>query len=100
MCFSEYLLFKFSKNPVDLITAPQGKVYGAHQRAACSCWPLPLLTLLLGDPEELARAQKLVNDACHALDEVSSKLDEQKAAAAANAKAEAECRAAKSGLVC
>mmetsp|Transcript_9913 Transcript_9913/g.13363 ORF Transcript_9913/g.13363 Transcript_9913/m.13363 type:complete len:315 (-) Transcript_9913:53-997(-) len=66
MCLSEYLLFKYSRSAKDLVNAPQG------------------------DSDELAKAQKLVADATHALDEVLAKLEEQKAAAARLAKAEAD----------
>jgi hypothetical protein len=70
MCLSEYLLFKFSKNPKDLVNAPQG------------------------DPEELGKAQSMVEEASKAFDEVLAQLEAQKKAAAALAKAEAESKAA------
>ena len=54
MCLSEYLLWKFSKSVQDLVTAPQG------------------------DPEELKRAQQLVEEASKALDVVLEKLEAQK----------------------
>jgi len=58
MCLSEYLLFRYEKRPVDLVTAPQG------------------------NPEELAKAQTLVDQASNAVDEVLNALEAQKAAAA------------------
>jgi len=69
MCFSEYLLFKFKKTVKDLVTAPQG------------------------DPEELARAQALVEAASKALDEVLAALDQAKKTAA-QAKKDEEAAAA------
>lgn len=64
MCLSEYLLFKYSKQVVDLVEAPQG------------------------DPEELARAQALVDAAAAAVDEVLNRLEAQKAATRAAREAE------------
>jgi len=58
MCLSEYLLFKFQRPPVELILAPQG------------------------DPEELAKAQRLVDQASAAVDAVVEKLEQTKAATA------------------
>jgi len=56
MCLSEYLLFKYGRSVVDLVTAPQG------------------------DPEELAKAQALVDQAAAAVDEVLSRLEAQRLA--------------------
>jgi len=66
MAISEYLLFKHKKLPHDLVNAPQG------------------------DSAELAKAQALVDQATRALDELLTKLEEQKAAATRLAAAEAE----------
>jgi len=54
MCLSEYLLFKYARTVKDLVTAPQG------------------------DPEELARAQALVDEASRAVDQVLDALEAQK----------------------
>jgi colicin import membrane protein len=70
MCISEYLLFKFNKSPADLVDAPQG------------------------DPKELEAAQKLVDEASRALDEVLQQLENQKLVAAKLAQAEKEALAA------
>jgi len=64
MCFSEYLLFKYNRGVGDLVTAPQG------------------------DPEELRKAQELVDRANAALDTVLQKLEDQKAAVAQAARDE------------
>lgn len=66
MAISEYLVFKHNKLPHDLVNAPQG------------------------DSAELAKAQALVDEATRALDELLTKLEEQKAAAARLAAAEAD----------
>jgi len=70
MCISEYLLFKFSKSPKDLVDAPQG------------------------DPKELEAAQALVDEANRALDEVMDQLEKQKEVAAQLAEAEKEAKKA------
>jgi DNA repair exonuclease SbcCD ATPase subunit len=70
MCISEYLLFKFSKQPKDLVDAPQG------------------------DPKELEAAQTLVDEASRALDEVLQQLEHQKEVASKLAKAEKDAEAA------
>jgi DNA polymerase III gamma/tau subunit len=70
MCISEYLLFKFSKSPKDLVDAPQG------------------------DPKELEAAQALVDEATKALDEVLEQLEKQKVVAAELAAAEKDAKAA------
>jgi chromosome segregation ATPase len=71
MCISEYLLFKFSKGARDLVNAPQG------------------------DPEEVHKAQALVEAASRALDDVLKRLEDQKVLAANLAKAEAAAKVAK-----
>jgi len=70
MCISEYLLFKFNKKGSDLVDAPQG------------------------DPKELEAAQKLVDEASRALDEVLEQLERQKVVAAELAAAEKEAKVA------
>ena len=70
MCISEYLLFKFTKSPKDLVDAPQG------------------------DPKELEAAQALVDEATKALDEVLEQLEKQKEVTAQLAKAEKEAQVA------
>jgi hypothetical protein len=70
MCLSEYLLFKYSKKPSDLVNAPQG------------------------DPEEVIKAQKLVDEASRALDDVLDRLEKQKVLAANLAHAEKAAKVA------
>jgi len=70
MCISEYLLFKFSRQPHDLVNAPQG------------------------DPKELEAAHVLVEKASRALDEVLQQLEHQKEVAAKLSRAEKEAEQA------
>lgn len=70
MCLAEYLLFKYKKSPIALVTAPQG------------------------DSEELAKAQVLFDAACAALDDVLARLEAQKEAARLSAEAEKAAQAA------
>jgi chemotaxis protein histidine kinase CheA len=70
MAISEYLLFKFDKQPRDLVDAPQG------------------------DPKELEAAQALVDEASRALDAVLQQLENQKEVTARLAKAEKDAEAA------
>jgi chemotaxis protein histidine kinase CheA len=64
MCISEYLLFKYKQSPIALVTAPQG------------------------DSEDLAKAQRLYDEATAALDDVLARLEAQKEAARKSAEAE------------
>tara|TARA_R110002050_G_scaffold140449_5_gene265254 strand:- start:784 stop:1104 length:321 start_codon:yes stop_codon:yes gene_type:complete len=97
MCLSEYLLFKYKENPVALVSAPQGQCcyclaaislnYSINRRINFVC-SLNKTFSFLGDSEELAKAQRLYDEATAALDDVLSRLEAQKEAARKSAEAE------------
>mmetsp|Transcript_6808 Transcript_6808/g.19267 ORF Transcript_6808/g.19267 Transcript_6808/m.19267 type:complete len:327 (+) Transcript_6808:139-1119(+) len=70
MAISEFLLFHYKKNWRDLVLAPQG------------------------DPEEVEKAQAMVDEANRALDDVMQKLDEQKVLAESLKVSEAKAKEA------
>jgi chromosome segregation ATPase len=71
MAFVEYLIYKYGKSVRDVVNAKQG-----------------------GDPKELEKAQRMVDDAQAAFDSLTKRLEEEKAALAAANKAETEAKSA------